>query len=48
MHAFLAREAARGTQPWARLWQQGHGGTWAADASYIAQRGARWHQALLG
>jgi len=26
----------------------GHGDTWAADTSYIAQREARWHQALLG
>ncbi|MGH3212175.1 MAG: phosphotransferase [Trebonia sp.] len=48
MHAFLAREAARGTQPWARLWQEGHGDTWDADTRYIAQREARWHQALLG
>jgi len=48
MHAFLAREAARGTQPWARLWQQGHGDAWDADTSYIAQREARWQQALLG
>jgi aminoglycoside phosphotransferase (APT) family kinase protein len=48
MHAFLAREAARGTQPWARLWQEGHGDAWDADTSYIAQREARWHQALLG
>ena len=48
MHAFLAREAARGNQPWARLWQEGHGDVWEADTSYIAQREARWHQALLG
>jgi hypothetical protein len=48
MHAFLAREAARGNQPWARLWQEGHGDTWDADTSYIAQREARWQQALLG
>jgi hypothetical protein len=48
VHAFLAREAARGNQPWARLWQEGHGDAWAADTSYIAQREARWHQALVG
>jgi hypothetical protein len=48
MHAFLAREAARGTQPWARLWQEGHGDTWDADTRYIARREGQWHQALLG
>jgi len=48
MHAFLAGQAARGTQPWARLWQEGHGGAWQADADYITQRESQWHQALLG
>jgi Ser/Thr protein kinase RdoA (MazF antagonist) len=48
MHAFLAREAAGGTQPWARLWQEGHGDAWDADTSYIAQREGQWRQALLG
>src|SRR3984885_11836557 len=48
MHAFLAREAARGTQPWARLWQEGHGDTWDAATRYIARREDQWHQALLG
>jgi hypothetical protein len=48
MHAFLAREAARGTQPWARLWQEGHGDAWDADTRYIARREGQWHQALLG
>ena len=48
MHAFLAEQAARGTQPWARLWAEGHGDAWQADAGYITEREARWHQALLG
>jgi Ser/Thr protein kinase RdoA (MazF antagonist) len=48
VHAFLAREAALGNQPWARLWQEGHGDVWEADTGYIAQREARWHQALVG
>jgi Phosphotransferase enzyme family len=48
MHAFLARQAAQGTQPWARLWQQGHGDAWQADTSYITQREDHWRQALLG
>jgi hypothetical protein len=35
-------------QPRARLWQEGHGGTWDADTSYIARREGQWRQALLG
>ena len=48
MHAFLAQQAARGIQPWTRLWHEGHGDAWQADASYITQREQQWHQALLG
>ena len=48
MHDFLAQQAAQGAQPWARLWQEGHGDTWRADARYVAQREGQWHQALLG
>jgi hypothetical protein len=39
---------ALGTQPWARLWQEGHGDVWQADVGYITQREGQWHQALLG
>ena len=48
MHDFLAEQAARGTEPWTRLWREGHGEAWAADAAYIAGREAGWRQALLG
>ena len=48
MHDFLAQQAARGAQPWTRLWQEGHGDTWRDDAGYIARREGQWHQALLG
>jgi hypothetical protein len=48
MRDFLAGQAARGTQPWARLWREGHGGAWDADTRYIEQREARWRRALLG
>lgn len=48
MHDFLAEQAGRGAQPWTRLWQQGHGAVWLADAGYIAEREGQWHQALLG
>jgi Phosphotransferase enzyme family len=48
MYEFLARQAARGAQPWTRLWQQGHGAAWRADTDYIAQREDSWRRALLG
>jgi Ser/Thr protein kinase RdoA (MazF antagonist) len=48
MHAFLAEQAARGTQPWARLWAEGHGDAWQADTGYITRGEACWYQALLG
>lgn len=48
MYDFLAREAAAGAQPWARLWQEGHGDAWHDDTRYIAQRDGQWHEALLG
>jgi hypothetical protein len=48
MYTFLAEQAARGNQPWTRLWEKGHGAAWRADADYIAQREARWREALLG
>jgi hypothetical protein len=47
MHDFLAQHAASGTQPWTRLWQQGHGRAWQADADYTAARADIWHHALL-
>jgi hypothetical protein len=48
MYAFLAQQAARGAQPWTRLWHEGHGSAWLADTGYITQREHQWHQALLG
>lgn len=47
MHAFLVGQAAQGNQPWARLWQEGHGDAWQADTDYITQRTEHWRQALL-
>jgi thiamine kinase-like enzyme len=47
MHTFLAAQAANGTQPWARLWQEGHGDAWWADSEYIAKRQHQWREALL-
>ena len=34
MYELLARGHASGTQPWARLWAQGHGAVWRAKADY--------------
>ena len=48
MHDFLAEQASRGAQPWTRLWHEGHGAAWQADARYITERESRWRQALLG
>ncbi|MGD0699719.1 MAG: phosphotransferase [Trebonia sp.] len=48
MYDFLAAQAARGTQPWARLFHEGHGDAWRADTGYIRRRTGQWHQALLG
>ena len=47
MYAFLAEQAARGVQPWTRLWRHGHGEAWRADTEYIAQHEDRWRQALF-
>jgi Phosphotransferase enzyme family len=48
MHDFLAEQAARGNQPWTRLWHEGHGRAWGTDTEYIARREGTWHRALLG
>jgi hypothetical protein len=47
MHDFLAERAAAGAAPWARLWREGHGDTWRADAEYAAGLEDRWRAALL-
>ncbi|MCF2527195.1 phosphotransferase enzyme family protein [Yinghuangia soli] len=47
MYAFLRVQAARGTEPWATLWAEGHGETWRSDAEYTQQREDRWEHALL-
>jgi aminoglycoside phosphotransferase (APT) family kinase protein len=47
MYDFLALQAARGTQPWTRLWHEGHGDAWQADTAYITRREDLWREALL-
>ena len=48
MYDFLLQQAARGAQPWTRLWHEGHGDAWQADTAYITEREQQWHEALLG
>ncbi|WP_049570605.1 aminoglycoside phosphotransferase family protein [Streptomyces sp. SBT349] len=48
MHDFLRAQAAQGVQPWATLWNEGHGTVWKADAAYAEARSALWTSALLG
>lgn len=46
MHALLAQGAATGDQPWARLWAEGHGDVWAADARWIETHDVALRRAL--
>jgi Ser/Thr protein kinase RdoA (MazF antagonist) len=47
MQTFLAQQASAGIQPWAGLWEAGHGEAWQADADYIEAREAAWTSALF-
>jgi hypothetical protein len=47
MHDFLAAQAAAGTQPWTRLWLQGHGTAWRLAADHIERHTEDWARALL-
>ncbi len=47
MHDLLAAGHATGTQPWARLWAEGHGEVWRKDADYAGQREQEWLATLL-
>ena len=46
MHDLLRDGAATGTQPWARLYAEGHGDYWGGAARYAARHESRWRQAL--
>ena len=47
MYDRLAEGEATGTQPWAGLWQQGHGERWGADTAYVAENLGAWRTALV-
>jgi hypothetical protein len=48
MHDLLAHGALTGEQPWARLWDEGHGGFWRRDAEWAERRADLLEAALLG
>ncbi len=47
MYDLLRSGHLTGTQPWARLWAQGHGDHWGPAADYTRRNLTRWIAALL-
>ena len=47
MYKLLQHGHDTGTQPWARLWAQGHGEHWGPAADYINRNAHLWAAALL-
>ncbi|MFJ1760677.1 phosphotransferase [Amycolatopsis sp. NPDC088138] len=47
MRDFLAVQAAAGNDPWLRLWNEGHGDDWQAQADHLEQHHDTWERALL-
>jgi len=47
MYKLLQHGHDTGTQPWARLWAQGHGEHWGPAADYIHRNADLWAAALL-
>ena len=48
MYDLLERGSRTGGQPWARLWDEGHGEHWGAAAGYVAAHTGVWRAALSG
>lgn len=46
MFELLESGKRSGVEPWAHLWDQGHGTIWHEDALYAEQHGPRWREAL--
>lgn len=46
MYELLRSGHETGTQPWSRLWNEGHGAVWLADVVYIENRRSSWATAL--
>ena len=47
MYDLLRASSATGTQPWARLWEEGHGEHWGPAADYADAHADAWCAALL-
>lgn len=46
MYELLRTGHETGAEPWRRLWDEGHGTTWLADAIYVDERLDTWATAL--
>ena len=46
MYELLRHGHESGAQPWSRLWNEGHGAVWLADAVYVDDRRSTWASAL--
>lgn len=47
MYELLLHGRNSGTQPWARLWDEGHGAYWRSAAAYVEAHLPTWRAALL-
>jgi len=48
MHTLLRQGHATGEQPWARLWDEGHGDVWRRDARWVEAHADELRAALVG
>jgi hypothetical protein len=46
MYELLRSGHDTGVQPWSRLWNEGHGAVWLADADYVDGRRSTWVSAM--
>jgi len=46
MYNLLRQGHRSGRQPWRRLWCEGHGAIWLADAEYVEERIGLWNSAV--
>ncbi len=46
MYELLSDGRETGVEPWSRLWNEGHGRVWLADAVYVEERNRLWAEAL--
>lgn len=46
MYELLRNGHENGIQPWSRMWEEGHGTVWLADAKYVDGRHRIWTRAL--